>query len=337
MKILFAYELLFPPYDEGVKKTAFMISSELQNNHTTRLIKYWQNIPTILNNLIYLPRIILQRFKFNPEVCIYMPQASLTFSSYIKIAMLNFFYRNKLVIIGTQKRSISSWQSSLIKRLSPPRFFVMSNTMANDMAELDIKSQILNIGIDLNKYKPADNISKLYDKYNLPDDKKILLHVGHIRESRNIKWLIDVQNELEDVQVVIVGSTSTSSEDELYKELIESKIIVIRDYLPDVSELYQLADYYCFPVILNNAAMEIPLSVLESMATNIPVLTTRFGRLPELFPEEDNYYRYIEKASDIISQIEAGFGNECNNREKMKDFTWQATAEKITSHTESFK
>ena len=337
MKILFAYELLFPPYDEGVKKTAFMISSELQNNHTTRLIKYWFSMPTLLNNLIFIPRIILQRFIFKPEVCIYMPQASLTFLSYIKIAMLNLFYRNRLVIIGTQKRSLSNWQASLIKRLSPPHFFVMSSTMANDMTELNLKSQILNIGIDLNKYKPADDISTLHNKYNLPENRKIILHVGHIRESRNIKWLIDVQKELNDVQVVIVGSTSTSSEDELYKELIESKIIVIRDYLPDVSELYQLADYYCFPVILNNAAMEIPLSVLESMATNIPVLTTRFGRLPELFPEEDNYYRYIDKASDIINQIKTGFGSECNNREKMKDFTWQATAKKITSHTELFK
>ena len=116
-----------------------------------------------------------------------MPQASLTFSSYIKIAMLNLFYRNRLIIIGTQKRSLSDWQVPLIKRLSSPHFFVMSSTMANDMTELNIKSQILNIGIDLNKYKPADDISTLYNKYNLPDDKKILLHVGHIRESRNIK------------------------------------------------------------------------------------------------------------------------------------------------------
>lgn len=337
MKILFAYELLFPPYDEGVKKTAFMIAGELQNKHTTKLLRYLHSLPTLLNNLIFIARIILQKFIFKPEICIYMPQASLTFSSYIKIAILNLFYRNRLVIIGTQRRSLSNWQSSFIKRLSFPHIFVMSSTMVNDLAKLNIKSQTLDIGIDLNKYKPADNISNFYVKYNLPDDKKILLHVGHIRESRNIKWLIDVQKELDNVQVVIVGSTSTASEDELYKELIGSKVIVIRDYLPDVSELYQLADYYCFPVIINTAAMEVPLSVLESMATNTPVLTTRFGRLPELFPEEDNYYCYIEKASDIISQIKAGFGSEGNNREKMKDFTWLATAKKITSHTELFK
>ena len=337
MKALFAYELLYPPYDEGVKKFAFMVSSELQNNHTIKTIKYLQNLPTILNNLIFIPRLILQKIIFKPDICIYMPQASLTFFSYIKITALNLFYGKKLVIVGTQKRSLSSWQNSLVKSLPIPHIFVLSSTMANDLSELGIESHILNIGIDLNKYKPVGSAIKLRDKYGIPNDKKILLHVGHIRKTRNVKWLIDAQKELKEVQVVIVGSTSTSSDNELYKELIGSGIIVIRDYLPDVSELYQLSDYYCFPVVLNTAAMEIPLSVLESMASNIPVLTTRFGRLPELFPEEDDCYRYIEKSSDIISQIQTGFGNECNNREKMKDFTWQATAEKIISHTNLFK
>ena len=336
MKALFAYELLYPPYDEGVKKFACMISTELHSNHTTQSVKYLQKLPTILNNLIFIPRLIIKKISFRPNICIYIPQASLTFLSHIKIAVLHLFYGNRLVIIGTQKRSLSSWQSFLIKQLPAPHTFVMSSTMARDLSKLGIKSHILNIGIELSKYKPANNKKSLREKYKLPNNKSILLHVGHIRESRNIRWLIQVQKELKEVQVVIVGSTSTSSEDILQKELKKSGIIVIQDYLPDVSELYQLSDYYCFPVVINTAAMEIPLSVLESMASNIPVLTTRFGRLPELF-QEDEYYSYIENASDIINKIHAGFGNQCNNREKMKNFTWQATANKITTHTELFR
>ena len=336
MKVLFAYELLYPPYDEGVKKFACMVSNELQNEHTTQSVKYTKCLPTILNNLAFIPRLIIKKLTFNPDICIYMPQASLTFLSHIKIAGLHLFYGNKLVIIGTQKRSMSSWQSSVVKRLPSPHTFVMSSTMADELTELDIKSLILNIGIELKKYKPVANKSNLRDKYNLPHNKKILLHVGHIRESRNISWLIDVQKNLDDIQVVIVGSTSTSSEDKLHDELTESGIIVIHDYLPDVSELYQLSDYYCFPVVINTAAMEIPLSVLESMASNIPVLTTRFGRLPELF-QEDEYYTYIGSASDIINKLRAGFGSQCNNRDKMKNFTWQSTVSKITSHTELFR
>lgn len=336
MKVLFAYELLYPPYDEGVKKFAHMVSKELQKNHTTQSVKYLQNLPTILNNLIFIPRLIVKKISFKPDICIYMPQASLTFLSHIKITALHIFYGSKLVIIGTQKRTLTSWQSFLVKRLPTPHTFVMSSTMVNDLSNLDIKSLVLNIGIELSKYKPVDNKRELREKYKLPNNKSILLHVGHIRESRNIKWLIDVQKELNEAQVVIVGSTSTSSEDELHKELTQSGVIVIRDYLPDVSELYQLSDYYCFPVIINTAAMEIPLSVLESMSSNIPVLTTRFGRLPELF-QEDEYYIYIESASDIINKIRAGFGSQCNNREKMKDFTWQATANKIIEHTELFR
>ena len=265
-----------------------------------------------------------------------MPQASLTFLSYIKITVLNLFYKNKLVIIGTQKRELSTWQASLVRILGIPDIFVMSSTMAEDLSSLGIKSHILNIGIELSEYKPVDDKKELRKKYELPVNKEILLHVGHIRESRNIRWLIDVQRELESIQVVIIGSTSTSSEDDLYDELSQAGVIIIRDYLPKVSELYQLSDYYCFPVIINTAAMEIPLSVIESMASNIPVLTTQYGRLPELF-QEDDYFCYINSTEDIIKKIKSGFGRHCNNREKLKDFTWQATANRVIEHSELFK
>jgi glycosyltransferase involved in cell wall biosynthesis len=335
MKVLFAYELLHPPYDEGVKKFAFMVAGELQNSHTTLPVKYSQKIPTVLNNLLYIPRLILKKITFKPDICVYMPQASLTFFSYIKIAALHLIYGEKLVVIGTQKRTLSSWQSSFVKKISAPHTFVMSSTMMKDLQALDINAHILNIGIELDRYKPVEDKTSLRKKYKLTENKKILLHVGHIRESRNIRWLIDVQKELNEVQVVIVGSTSTSSEGDLHKELTQAGIVVMQDYLPDVSELYQLSDYYCFPVVINTAAMEVPLSVLESMASNIPVLTTRFGRLTELF-QEDDYYTYIENASDIINKIQHGFGEQCNNREKMKSFTWQATANKITEHEKLF-
>lgn len=207
--------------------------------------------------------------------------------------------------------------------------------MVADLNLLNIKSLILDIGIEIDRYRPVENKASLRKKYNLPEDKNILLHVGHIRESRNIRWFIEVQNAIHDVQVVIIGSTSTNNEDTLHKDLTDSGIIVIRDYLPDVSELYQLSDYYCFPVVINTAAMEVPLSVLESMASNIPVLTTRFGRLTELF-HEDEYFTYIESAPDIIDKIKDGFGNQCNNREKMEPLTWQATANKVIEHNKLF-
>jgi len=336
MKVLFAYELLHPPYDEGVKKFARMVANEFQNSHTTHTVEYNQKFPTLVNNLFYIPRLILKRLTFKPDTCVYMPQASLTFLSHIKIAALHVFYGKKLVIISTQKRTLSLWQSSLIKSIPAPDTFVMSNTMIKELSTLGIRSHTLNIGIELNRYKPVENIKQLREKYKLPYDKNILLHVGHIRESRNIRWLIDVQMQVENLQVVIVGSTSTSSEDELQQSLTQAGILIIRDFIPDISEIYQLSDYYCFPVVTHTAAMEVPLSVLESMASNIPILTTRFGRLPELF-DEDEYFCYIENALDIIDKLKNGFGEDCNNREKMKDFTWQATADKIIAHTKLFR
>ena len=67
------------------------------------------------------------------------------------------------------------------------------------------------------------------------------------------------------------------------RDLEAAGVRVLRENLPAIHELYQLADVYLFPVQRADAAMEIPLSVLEAMAVNLPIITTPFGRLTELF------------------------------------------------------
>ena len=78
------------------------------------------------------------------------------------------FFGSKLVIIGTQRRSLSKWQQSIIKKLPSPRTFVISKAMADDIAKMQIRSSILNIGIDTQKYKPFENRELLREKYHLP-------------------------------------------------------------------------------------------------------------------------------------------------------------------------
>jgi dTMP kinase len=59
---------------------------------------------------------------------------------------------------------------------------------------------------------------------------------------------------------------------------------VIRRYLPDIERAYAEADVYVFPVTDQLGSIEVPLSVLEARASGVPVVCTRFGALPELFP-----------------------------------------------------
>ena len=50
-------------------------------------------------------------------------------------------------------------------------------------------------------------------------------------------------------------------------------------YIPEVEDIYRLSDLYLFLAESDTAAIEVPLSVLEAMACNLPVICTPFGGL----------------------------------------------------------
>ena len=200
--------------------------------------------------------------------------------------------------------------------------------MAADLERMNIQADILPIGIDVERYRPPEDKRRLREKYGIEAERRVLLHVGHIRESRNIEWMLEIATALPEIQIILVGSTSTKRDDALSRRLEQARILVFKDYLASIEEVYQLADVYCFPVILADAAMETPLSILEAMATNLPIVTTAFGRLPEQFSEDD-YFRYIASPRDIVESLADGFGENCNNREKIKPYTWKATADRL--------
>lgn len=327
MKVLFVYEHFFPPFDEGVKNFAYQVHQHYENEHSVKLVRYIDSLPNFLNSLILVPRLLLQLLH-RPDKLVFMPQASLTFSTFIKLYVLRLFYGDKLVAVGVQKRQLSHWQMQLVRKLKMPRIFVLSSAMVDILKTLNVQADIVKLGIDRDTYRPAADKLPLREKYTIDCARRVMLHVGHIRESRNIHWLLKVKAALPQLEIILVGSTATEQDDQLCRQLEQADIKVLRDYLPAINELYQLADIYCFPVILDTAAMETPLSVLEAMATNLPVITTPFGRLPEQF-KDDAGYRYVNNAQEMIELLNTNFGENCANRQKTADYSWQATAERL--------
>ena len=101
----------------------------------------------------------------------------------------------------------------------------------------------------------------------------------------------------------------------------------------NIEELYNIADYYLFPVIRNDAAIETPLSVLEAMACNIPIITTAFGSLPDQFSEDDNFY-FVNSIDEAIGILKNSRIRECKNRDKVKQFTWDEVVRKLVEMVE---
>ena len=198
-------------------------------------------------------------------------------------------------------------------------------------SDIGIKTEILRSGVDLEKFTPGSpkERERLRDTYGIKRDEFVVLHVGHLNGRRNLRQLGDLQQKC-NVQVVIVVSSSTTHDATLEKELVDSGCIVMKEYLPRIEDLYRLSDCYVFPTCDPRGSIEFPLSVLEALACNLPVVSSRFGSLPEAFTAGNGVYFY-DSPDDLKHRIEEVMHGNRNyeTRELVLDFSWSEVAKNL--------
>jgi glycosyltransferase involved in cell wall biosynthesis len=110
-----------------------------------------------------------------------------------------------------------------------------------------------------------------------------------MRRERNLDIFKTIQEE-EDFQVLIIGRENERADTRLQRELQDAGCLVWIKHFSDIEAIYHLSDCYVFPTLQRKACIETPLSVLEAMACNLPIVTTRFGALPRLFVEDNGLF-----------------------------------------------
>ncbi len=218
----------------------------------------------------------------------------------------------------------------MISRLRPDLILTHSGEMEKMLVNFGCKTAFLPNGVDVERFRPYPSPPKqqLREKYGIDRNKFIILHVGHLKRDRNVQILKQMQDESR--QVLIVASTFRGGGDEkLHRELKESGCMVWRGYIPNIEEVYALADCYLFPT-LGSGSLLLPLSVMEAMACNLPVISTRFGALPALFQEGDGLF-FAQKEEDFLlslDRIQRG-GVKVSTRQKVLPYAWGNVAEEL--------
>lgn len=222
--------------------------------------------------------------------------------------------------------------SSLLLRLSGAELIVVSRS-AWEYYRTFLKDRVhyLKLGVDTKRFCPVDYEQKarLREKYGIPLDKKVVLHVGHLNTGRNVGVLLSVAPEY---HTVLVVSTQTAAQQDrnLRARLLEKENMTLLDsYLPDIQELYQLADIYLFPVQNPESCIDAPLSALEAASCGIPVVATPYGELRELLSCEGFYSLEDMAPESVNAMLRTAVAEEKNPRESVLGYDWDIAAAKL--------
>lgn len=160
---------------------------------------------------------------------------------------------------------------------------VICNRRRSDLASVarDAKMVVQPIGI-VPERLAGGNGPKLWPELRRPD-VPVAVHVGHLRANRGLERLAAVKILLGDrIEVVVQASPRFEPEPDVLRMLGAAGVHVSRGFVAEIAQVYRSADLYLFPAAPDHhGAVELPLSVIESMACEVPVIATRFGALPE--------------------------------------------------------
>ncbi len=310
MKRIFIYsEDLSYPFDEGIKNTAFALIHNLSGKARMKGACKRCDLPPD-SGIVKLPtnRLLLSfrlaRFiqKHKPDQLIYIPWTCGTFASFVRMKILSMYSPKAVsIMVLLQPKRIKKRFRFFMNWLKPDLILTPSPQVLDHSETFGIRAEFLPLSVNSEVFKPVSGTcrkAELRLKYRVPLDKRILLHVGHINEGRNLRSLIPFQDE--NNQVLVVGSSSTRDvsfkDEKLLDFLIKSGIQVIDTYIEDIHEIYQLSDVYVFPVKSEGSCIGIPLSVLEASACGLPVITTDFGGLRRILQDQEDSVFFLDPA-----------------------------------------
>jgi glycosyltransferase involved in cell wall biosynthesis len=325
-KICIVSDWLQGPPDEGIHNLAQNLMNHWGGVYSVRAVRIGADLA--VNRLFLSWRLRAILGEIAPDLIVYISSSSVKAAALLRAKVLKFYSpRSRVIVIATQPVAYGRLERRLVPMLAPDGIFVQSPAGKRELEHVRCPVHFLPSGVDTSRFVPVDEIQKrsLRKKHDVEEDAFIVLHVGHINRGRNVQVLENVVR-LKDVRVILVGSTSTEHDEVLARQLFRAGVRLIREFVPRVEEIYQLADAYLFPVVLEGSAIGVPLSVLEAMSCNLPVITTRFGGFPWMFPGGDGF-TYFDDEKELPELLEAVRGLEtCSTRRMVEPYDWKKVA-----------
>lgn len=321
--------------DEGIHNLAQNLIDQWEKNYPVSVIRIGADLH--VNRLFLSLKLRKMIQHIQPDLIFYISPSSAKIAALFRAMMLKAYSSHtKVLVVASQPVAYNRLMRWLLSLFVPDGIFVQSPRGKELLQGLRCPVYFLPSGVDLMRFMPVEEDQKrdLRKRYGVDEKAFMVLHVGHISRNRNVQLLSNIA-QLKDLQVLLVGSTSTPQEETLTHQLIQSGVRVISEFIPNIEELYQLADVYFFPVISEHAAIGVPLSVLEAMACNLPVIMTRFGGLPQMFQEGQGLFYFDNEVELPQLVMDIKYLSQCSTRQMVEPYSWNSIAHMVLETAQS--
>jgi glycosyltransferase involved in cell wall biosynthesis len=207
-----------------------------------------------------------------------------------------------------------------------------------DIDEVEIEKSYsaynFNIGINTEKFCSVNKGRKieLRKRYGLDLDKPLVVHVGHCSVGRGLEDFCGIDPAKFQRLVVASGMFDNSI---VISTLEQAGIDLYKGYLPNINEIYQMADVYFFPTQNDDFVISVPLSVMEALACGVPTLAySSFSKLRHIKCASESI-KFIDGIDEINEALETLIQNRNNTSFLKNAVSWkQVTAEIYKTITE---
>lgn len=371
MKLLVCTQEYPPRYSSGIGNVAYNIVQQLQKMgvHCTICSPTGPDIKLGSSSMIRRYGILGLLYYWH-QVATYFREKAHNY----EVAWLHnpFLIRNSpfersLVTIhstyyGMSVRRIYSWYFHLLYKVSAQferhslykidlnntKFTAVSHQLAAELEERGIdRGRITYIpnGVDIERFKPADDKKRLRQKFNLPENDIIILSLGRVTEQKEPYRLINVfsliEKEIKDVTLVIAGGGELLPG---VKRLVQqrglSKVRFLGyvDHEQDAPDLYAGSDY--FAIASKYEGGEPTLTLAEAIASGLPCVASD---IPHFRVVKDancgiivDYNNVKKAAREIIEYLKGDNSGHSKNARRyvIDNIDWQIVAQRYLAELE---
>lgn len=193
-------------------------------------------------------------------------------------AIIAKYYRKTVILM--EHVGFVEYKSSILNLIQKLLYLSVGKIVINSSKKIfvlnpDVKRYISGItnspvaffrnGVDTNMFHPVNTRkqTQLRKKYKLPVNRKLVLFVGRFVQKKGLDLVLKSKEPSFDL--VLVGSGVIDP------PITDSGIHIFTDLAqPKVAEIYQACDLFVLP----SRSEGFPLSILEAMASGLPIITT---------------------------------------------------------------